>query len=212
MGAAHRKCARVGPNCRDLAIGNWNVSSLTGKKQELVCEAQQYRLDIVVLELSSSSTKRRGSGTVELNGGWKIFYLGVDAAMSAQAGVGLLVSPNIAECVVDWVPPGGRVCLLKLRLQERSLCILQVHVPNIESQYEAFLEEVEVALGKATSSESLVLLGDFNAQVGIDNTTWKGAIGQHGDPDINKNGRCLLQFCATNGLCIMNTFFQPKRS
>ena len=207
MGAAHRKRTRVGPNCRDLAIGNWNVSSLTGKEQELVCEAQQYRLDVVGI----SSTKRRGSGTVELNDGWKIFYSGVDAAMSAQAGVGLLVSPNIAECVVDWVPLGGRVCLLKLRLQERSLCILQVYAPNIESQYEAFLEEVEVALGKATSSESLVLLGDFNAHVGIDNATWKGVIGQHGDPDINKNGRCLLQFCATNGLCIMNTFFQHKR-
>ena len=127
--------------------------------------------------------------------------------MSAQAGVGLRVIPNMAKCVVDWVPLGGRVCLLKLRLQERSLCILQVYAPNVESQYEAFLEEVEVALGKATSSESLVLLGDFNAHVGIDNATWKGAIRQHGGPDINKNGRCLLQFCATNGLCIMMTFF-----
>ena len=73
------------------------------------------------------STKRRGSGTVELNGGWKIFYSGVDAAMSAQAGVGLLVSANMAECVVDWVPQGGRVCLLKLRLQKRFMCILQVY-------------------------------------------------------------------------------------
>ena len=62
-GAAHIKCMRIGPNCRDLAIGSWNVSSLTGKEQELVCEAQQYRLDIVRI----SSTKRRGSGTVELN-------------------------------------------------------------------------------------------------------------------------------------------------
>ena len=86
-----------------------------------------------------------------------------------------------------------------------------MYAPNIESQYEAFLEEVEVALGKATSSESLVLLGKSNAHVGIDNATWKGVIGQHGDSDINKNGRCLLQFCATNGLCIMNTFFQHKR-
>ena len=109
------------------------------------------------------------------------------------------------------VPLGGRVCLLKLRLQKRSLCILQVYAPNIELQYEAFLEEVEVALGKATSSKSLVLLGDFNAHVGTDNATWKGVIGQHGDPDINKNGRCLLQFCATNRLCIMNTFFQHKK-
>ena len=44
-----------------------------------------------------------------------------------------------------------------------------VHTPNMQSQYEAFLEEVEIALGKATSSESLVLLGDFNAHVGTDN-------------------------------------------
>ena len=50
-----------------------------------------------------------------------------------------------------------------------------------------------------------------HGHVGIDNATWKGVIEQHGDPDINKNGRCLLQFCATNGLCIMNTFFQHKR-
>ena len=65
----------------------------------------QYRLDIEGI----SSTKRRGSGTVELDGGWKIFYSGVDAAMSAQAGVGLLVSPNMAQCVVDWVPLEGFV-------------------------------------------------------------------------------------------------------
>ena len=114
MGAAHRRSTEVGPNCRDLAIGNCNVSSLTGKEQELVCESQQYRIDIVRI----SSTKRRGSGTVKLNGGWKIFYSGVDAATFAQTGVGLLVSPNIAESVVDWVPLGGRFCLLKLRLQE----------------------------------------------------------------------------------------------
>ena len=96
-------------------------------------------------------------------------------------------------------------------LQERSLCILQVYAPNIESQYEAFLEKVEVALGKVTSSESLVLFSNFNAHVGIDNTTWKGVIEQHGDSDINKKGRCLLHFCATNELCTMNTFFLHKR-
>ena len=78
--------------------------------------------------------------------------------------------------------------------------------------YKTFLGEVEAALGKATSSESLVLLGDFTAHVGIDNATWKGVIGQYGDFDIKKNGRCLLQFSATNRLCIMNTFFQHKRN
>ena len=56
------------------------------------------------------------------------------------------------------------------------MCILQVYAPNKESQYEAFLEVAEVALRKATLSESLVLLGNFIAHVGIDNSTWKGVI------------------------------------
>ena len=37
--------------------------------------------------------------------------------------------------------------------------------------HEAFLKEVKVASGKATLSESLVFLGDFNAHVGIDDAT-----------------------------------------
>ena len=41
---------------------------------------------------------------------------------------------------------------------------------------EALLHEVEVAVGEATLSESLVPLNDFNAHVGIDNATWKSVI------------------------------------
>ena len=51
---------------------------------ELVEEAKRYRLDIVGI----SSTKRRGSGTVDLDGGWKLFYSGADPKMSARGGVG----------------------------------------------------------------------------------------------------------------------------
>ena len=195
------------PKHRDLAVGNWNICSLSRKEEELVWEAGQYHLDIVGI----SSTKRRGSGTVELNDGWKLFYSGVDTTMSAQAGVGLLVSPHLAHCVVDWTPLGGRVCLLKVRLQKRSVCILQVYAPNACKQYQPFLDEVSDALQKVTSSESIILLDDFNAHVGTDNMTWNGVIGKHGDPHTNVNGKGLLQFCATNGLCIMNTFFQHKR-
>ena len=57
----------------------------------------------------------------------------------------------------------------------------------IESQYEAYLEKIfEFALGKATSSESLVLSGNFNAHVGIDNATLKGVIAQHGELAVTK--------------------------
>ena len=50
----------------------------------MVEEAKRYHLDIIGV----SSTKRRGSGTVDLDGGWKLFYSGADPSMSAQAGCG----------------------------------------------------------------------------------------------------------------------------
>ena len=39
---------------------------------ELVEEAKRYHLDIAEI----SSTKRRGSGIVDLDDGWKLFYSG----------------------------------------------------------------------------------------------------------------------------------------
>ena len=35
-------------------------------------------------------------------------------------------------------------------------------------------------------------------------------IERQGNSNINRNERCLLQFCVTNGLCIMNAFFWNK--
>ena len=78
-------------NHQRLLLGYWNVLTLTGKELKLVEEAKKYHLDIVGVSL----TKRCGSGMVDLDGGWKLFYSGADLSMSAQAGVGILTSPQL---------------------------------------------------------------------------------------------------------------------
>ena len=66
MGAVHSICSRLGPKHCNLSMGNWNITSLNGKEQELVWEAKQYyHLGIAGV----SSTKCYGSDTVELNEG-----------------------------------------------------------------------------------------------------------------------------------------------
>jgi len=54
-----------------LLFGNWNILTLVVEGLLLVEEAKRYDLNIVGV----SSTKRRGSGTVNLDGMWKLFYL-----------------------------------------------------------------------------------------------------------------------------------------
>ena len=121
--------AHSGVYHHQLLLGNWNI--LTGKELEVVEEAKRYHLNIIGV----SSSKRRGSGTVDLDGRWKLFYSGADPSMSAQAGVGILTSPRLSNCVPDWIPLGSRACMLKLKISDRSLRLLQVYDRNATSEY-----------------------------------------------------------------------------
>jgi len=57
----------------------------------------------------------------------------------------------------------------------------------------------------------LVILGDFNARVGVlkeGEKDWGGVLGKHGLDEMNERGEELLQFCAMNQLTVMNTCFK----
>ena len=111
----------------------------------------------------------------------------------------------------DWIPLGSRVCVLKLKVLDRSLCLLQVYAHNATSEYQAFVDEVNHALLRVSSTESRVFMGDFNAHVGTDSRMWKSMIGKHGVTGLNENGRNLLQLCCSNGLRIKNTVLRRRK-
>ena len=60
------------------------------------------------------------------------------------------------------------------------------------------------------STNAILILGDFNAHVRNDSTTWKFVVGSNGNNDLNLQGRLLLDFCSYSALAIMNTFFRHK--
>ena len=125
-----------------LLLGNCNVLTLIGKKLELVEEAKKYYLDIVVV----SSTKRHGSRIVDLDNKWKLFDSNADPSMPDQASVGILTSPQLSDYLFDWIPLASRACMLKLKVKDWSLCLLQVYAPNAASKYQAFVDDVNDAL------------------------------------------------------------------
>ena len=80
---------------------------------------------------------------------------------------------------------------------------MQVYAANAVNEYQAFVDDINDALQKVGSTESLILLRDFNAHIAADSETWKGVTGKNGDPAFNENGRYLLQLCCSNGLYII---------
>ena len=50
--------------------------------------------------------------------------------------------------------------------------------PNAVSKYQVFVVDVNYALLRVGSTESIILVEDFNAYIGTDSETWKGVIGR----------------------------------
>ncbi|VDP54168.1 unnamed protein product [Soboliphyme baturini] len=68
------------------------------------------------------------------------------------------------------------------------MTVVKVGAPNLEGEYEAFLEELQCALSEVPNTESLILMGDFNEHVGVDAENCNGEIGKTGPSDLRNNG------------------------
>ena len=77
---------------------------------------------------------------------------------------------------------------------------------------EAFYNQLQPTLSSVPSSNLLVILGDFNACVGSDHSSWDSVIGPHGIGQCNENGERLLDICASNNLTVPTHGFSINNS
>ena len=57
----------------------------------------------------------------------------------------------------------------------------------------------------------IMIMGDFNARVGVEQSnTVGGTVGKHAIDKQNQNGRRLVDFCLFNSFIVTNTFFPHK--
>ena len=64
-----------------------------------------------------------------------------------------------------------------------------------EEVKEQFYEQLQGILMELNSRDINVLLGDFNAKIGTDNTGYERVMGTHGLGEMNENGGMLLDTC-----------------
>ena len=55
-----------------------------------------------------------------------------------------------------------------------------------------------------------IIMGDFNAQIGRDNTGWEETLGKEAIGVRNENGERLLSYCSSNKLRIGGSMFRHK--
>ena len=100
---------------------------------------------------------------------------------------------------------------LSLPLKDCTLSIISCYAPTLPSSdgaKEAFYGALNDTINSVPSSHKLLVMGDFNARVGADHSSWEDVIGKHGVGNENSNGTLLLSLCSQQGLVITNTIFQ----
>ncbi|VDM01946.1 unnamed protein product [Schistocephalus solidus] len=207
------QAARVSP----LSLAAWNVRSLldnprssrTERRTALVArELAHYKVDITAL----SETRFSEHGQLEVVGAGYTFWCGRPKAERRDADVAFSIRNDIVGHL-PCLPQGINDRLMSLRLPlrgDRFATIISAYAPPMTSSDAAkdkFYEDLHALLAAVSKVNKLIVLGDFNARVGIDNTAWQGVLGPHGLGSCNDTGFLLLRTCAEHRLLLTNTFF-----
>ena len=104
--------------------------------------------------------------------------------------------------------------MISVRFQGKpfNITVIQPCAPSSnteEAEVEQFYEDLQDFLELAPKTDVLLIIGDWNAKVGSQETP--GVTGKFGLGVRNEAGQRLIDFCQENGLVIANTLFQQHK-
>ena len=193
-----------------LHIGTWNVRTLLqpGKMQELAAELEKTTLEIVAIQ----ETRWSKNGIINKKV-YALFYSGSENQIG-QAGTGFLVKKGTLQYIIDFSPINERICSLRVKGKYNNITLINAYAPTEEKDIlmkEQFYDNLQKTFEKVAKSDTIITLGDFNTQVGIERAFCK-VTGKHTlHEDTNENGQMLCDFAIVNNLIIMSTQFMHKR-
>ena len=188
---------------RPLKIGTWNVRTLyqAGKLDNAIYEMNKMKLDILGIaetRWTDNGKIRRDTHTIIYSGG-----------QEHKHGVGIMMKNGIAKAMIGYWAISNRVIMMKLQGKPFNISLIQVYAPTqdySDEDIEKFYEEIQQAIKYTNSNDVLLVIGDFNAKVGME--AMEDVVGKFGIGSRNERGVRLVEFCQINNLTISNTWFQ----
>ena len=195
-----------------LCISTWNVTSLvsnSSKKFQLEKAFDDYGLEV----LGVTETHMAGSGTEFLGNGSVMVYSGRNDGFR-RGGVGLVLSKQMKNTLISYTPVSERVMTARLHSKHINISVTVVYAPTEDADSivkDNFYRELNDVQSNLPSHDIKLVLGDFNARVGRDFTSYPGVIGRHSyHSESNDNGKRMLDFCTMHQLTVGGTLFEHK--
>lgn len=164
--------------------------------------------------LGLADIRRKGNGSKKVHRGYMFIYSGGTAAKN---GVGFLLHPDLAECILEINNISDRIVTLKIKIEEQIETFIQIYAPcndsYTEDEKDEFFDELSEEITKVDDSSILYVMGDFNGRVGINRKDYEQFLGPHAvEHERNGNGQRILELCSQHQLFITNTFYEHRDS
>ena len=181
----------------------------SGKLEQAEREAQRLNIDI----LGISEARWTSFGEERTPGGGKFLYAGKPDGESHEYGVGFLLSKKVVSSLKDWKPISERIITARFKSKVRYITIVQAYAPTDSADLadkEKFYDELQATMINIKRQDIILVIGDFNAQIGPDNMELEHIMGRHGMGSITENGELFTEFCCENELVIGGSLFPDK--
>ena len=127
-----------------------------------------------------------------------------------------MLAPEAHAALIGWEPVNSRIITAKFTTKKKDirLNIIQCYAPTNDAEEEKkddFYQQLQAVLDRRGTKDITILMGDFNAKTGMDNTDYEDIMGTHGLGQMNENGERFADLCALNQLVIGGSIFPHKR-
>ena len=139
-----------------------------------------------------------------------IYYCGQESLR--KNGVAIMVNKRARNAVLGCNLKNDRVISVHFQGKPFNITVIQVYAPTSnaeEAEVEWFYEDLQDLLELTSKKDVLLIIGDWNAKVGSQETP--GVTGKFGLGMRNEAGQRLIKFCQENALVIANTLFQQHK-
>ena len=182
-----------------------------GRAQQIANEMSRYKINL----LGISETRFTKSGRLRLASGQTILYSGHEDDHARHThGVGFMLSAETTKALMDWGPIKATDYCKILHGTANNILIVQGYAPTNDAEPEEkaeFYDTLKSTIDKIPKKDPVIIMGDFNAKIGSENTGREQVMGRHGEGEINANGELFVDMCAFNSMVIGGSIFPHKR-
>ena len=191
-----------------IRVGTLNVGTMTGKSREVADLMDRRRLGVLCVQ----ETRWKGNKARELYG-CKLLYSGANE--QGRNGVGIILSKDLIDSLVEVNRRSDRVMSIKLGLGATSVSVICAYAPQSGSTEEvknSFWEEMDQELRAIPSRERVIIGGDLNGHLGSSRNGIDRVHGGWGVGDRNEEGERVIDFAVAFDLALVNTFFEKRQN